>query len=167
MTRDEKSKRLPALPPHYDTKKDEEIASMMSTDEEFHNQEANVDVIYVNNDRKMKIFTSESESDLNLEFGTEQSVDVGDDEPPPLPIKNKHKQNVLFDEKQQYQIIDGVYVFKNVSTLTVSRIMSKNRNNEDLYMGTCNTRCSGVQPGSSEILTEYRQKLHSKEWFHE
>ncbi|XP_001943487.1 uncharacterized protein LOC100164810 [Acyrthosiphon pisum] len=112
MTQDEKSKRLPALPPHYDTKKDE-IASM-STDEEFHNQEANVDVIYVNNDRKMKIFTSESESDLNLEYGTEQSVDVGD-EPPPLPIKNKHKQNVLFDENQQYQIIDGVYVFKNGS----------------------------------------------------
>jgi len=114
VKQDEKSKRLPALPPHYDIKKDEEITSM-STDEEFHNQEANVDVIYVNNDRKMKMFTSESESDLNLEYGTEQSIDVGD-EPPPLPIKNKHKQNVLFDEKQQYQIIDGVYVFKNVST---------------------------------------------------
>jgi len=115
MTQDEKSKRLPALPHHYDTTKDEEIASM-STDEEYnHNQEANVDVIYVNNDRKMKMFTSESESDLNLEYGTQQSVDV-EDEPPPLPIKNKHKQNVLIDEKQQYQIIDGVYVFKDVST---------------------------------------------------
>jgi len=114
MTKDEKSERLPALPPHNDTKKYEEINSM-STDEEFHNQEANVDVIYVNNDRKMKIFTSESESDLNLEYGTEQSIDVRD-EPPPLPIKNKHKQNVLFNEEQQYQIIDGVYVFKNVST---------------------------------------------------
>lgn len=115
MTQDDKSEPHPELPPHYETKKDEEITSM-STDGEFHNQEVNVDVIYVNNDRKMKIFTSESESDFILEYKTEQSVDV-QDEPPPLPIKNKHKQNVLFDEKPQYQIIDGVYVFKNVSTL--------------------------------------------------
>jgi len=158
MAQDEKSKRLPALPPHYDTKKDEEITSM-STDEEFHNQEANVDVIYVNNDRKMKIFTSESESDLNLEYGTEQSVDVGD-EPPPLPIKNKHKQNVLFDEKQQYQIIDGVYVFKNVSTYPDVRELCLQIEIMKICMGTCNTQY-GVQPGSSEILTEYCQKLHS------
>jgi len=30
-----------------------------------------------------------------------------------------------------------------------------------ICMGVCNTR-SDVQPGSSEILTEDRQKLHSK-----
>lgn len=113
MTQNDKSEQHPELPPHYDTAKDEEITSI-STDGEFHNQEVNVDVIYVNNDRKMKMFTSESESDFILEYGTEQSVDVGD-EPPPLPIKNKHKQNVLFDEKPQYQIIDGVYVFKDGS----------------------------------------------------
>jgi len=115
MTKDEKSEPNPELPPPYETKKDDEITSM-STDGEFHNQEVNVEVIYVNNDRKMKMFTSESESDFILEYGTEQSVEMGD-EPPPLPIKNKHKQSVLLDEKPQYQIIDGVYVFKNVSTL--------------------------------------------------
>jgi len=122
MTQDDKSEPHPELPPHYETKKDDEITSM-STDGEFHNQEVNVDVIYVNNDRRMKIFTSESESDFILEYGTEQSVDVGD-KPPPLPIKNKHKQNDLFDEKPQYQIIDGVYVFKNVSTLMSMNYMS-------------------------------------------
>jgi len=114
MTQNDNSEPHPELPPHYDTTKDEEITSI-STDGGFHNQEVNVDVIYVNNDRKMKMFTSESESDFTLEYGTEQSVDVRD-EPPPLPIKNKHKQNVLFDQKPQYQIIDGVYVLKNVST---------------------------------------------------
>lgn len=115
MTKDDKAIPHPELPPHYEIKKDDEITSM-STNGEFHNQEVNVDVIYVNNDRKMKIFTSESESDFIPEYGTEHSIDV-EDEPPPLPMKNKHKQNVLFDDKPQFQIIDGVYVFKNVSTL--------------------------------------------------
>lgn len=116
ITHVSKFEQNPELPPRQDTKKDEEISSV-TTDEEFHNQEANVDVIYVNNDSKMKIFTSESKSDLILEYGTEQTVEV-EDEPPPLPIKNKHKHNDLFDDanKRQYQIIDGVYVFKNVST---------------------------------------------------
>lgn len=112
MVKDDKSEHHPELPPHYFNVEKDEESTLMSTNEEFHNQEANVDVIYVNNDRK--IFTTES--DLILEYGTEQSVEE-EDEPPPLPIKKKHKQNDIFDEKPQYQIIDGVYVFKNVSTL--------------------------------------------------
>lgn len=110
MVKDDKSEDNPELPPHYNVEKDEETTLMSAKNEEFHNQEANIDVIYVNNDRKM--FTTES--DLILEYGTEQSVEE-EDEPPPLPIKKKHKQNDLFDEKPQYQIIDGVYVFKNGS----------------------------------------------------
>ncbi|CAH1721618.1 uncharacterized protein LOC114120151 isoform X2 [Aphis gossypii] len=110
MVKDDKSEHHPELPPHYYNVEKDEESTLMSTNEEFHNQEANVDVIYVNNDRK--IFTTES--DLILEYGTEQSVEE-EDEPPPLPIKKKHKQNDLFDEKPQYQIIDGVYVFKNGS----------------------------------------------------
>ncbi|KAF0761722.1 PH domain-containing protein [Aphis craccivora] len=110
MVKDDKSEHHPELPPHYSVEKDEETTLMSAKNEEFHNQEANIDVIYVNNDRK--IFTTES--DLILEYGTEQSVEE-EDEPPPLPIKKKHKQNDLFDEKPQYQIIDGVYVFKNGS----------------------------------------------------
>lgn len=113
MEKDDKSEQHPEIPPHYNAEKDEEI-TLMSTDEEYH-QEANVDVIYVNNDLKMKMFTTES--DLALDYGTEQSVENEDDRPPPLPIKKKHKQNVLFDEKPQYKIIDGVYVFENVSAL--------------------------------------------------
>jgi len=113
MTQVDKYEKHPELPLRYDAKKNNEITSM-STDEEFHNQEANVDVIYVNNDRKMKIFTSESESDLILEYGTEQIAEA-ENEPPPLPIKNKHKHNILFDEKPQYQIVDGVYILENVS----------------------------------------------------
>lgn len=97
-------------------KTDEETTST-STDEksdEFPVQEANVDVIYVNNNRKMKMFTSESDSDLLLGYGTEETVEV-EDEPPPLPIKKKSKQNDVLKEKRQYQITDGVCVFENVS----------------------------------------------------
>uniref|UniRef100_A0A2S2P6V2 PH domain-containing protein n=1 Tax=Schizaphis graminum TaxID=13262 RepID=A0A2S2P6V2_SCHGA len=109
MEKNDKSEHHPEIPPHFNDEKDEEI-TLMSTDEEYH-QEANIDVIYVNNDLKMKMFTTES--DLVLDYGTEQSVE-NEDDPPPLPIKKKHKQNVLF-EKPQYKIIDGVYVFENGS----------------------------------------------------
>ncbi|XP_025193927.1 uncharacterized protein LOC112593641 [Melanaphis sacchari] len=109
IAKDEKSEHHPEVLPHYNAEKDEEV-TLMSTDEEFHNQEANIDVIYVNNDRK----TFTMESDLILEYGTEQSVKV-EDEPPPLPIKKKHKQNVLFDENLQHKIIDDVYILKNGS----------------------------------------------------
>lgn len=83
--------------------------------EDFPNQETNVDIIYVNNNRKVKMFTSELDSDLLLEYGTERMVEV-EDEPPPLPIKQKYKQdNIIFEENRQYKITDGVYVFEKVS----------------------------------------------------
>lgn len=122
MTNIKESEQYPELPPRLDEKKSEESTSSLSTDaqsEEFPNQEANVDVIYsyVNNDRKMKVLTSELDSDLVLEYETEQSVEI-EDEPPPLPMKNKYKQET-FEEQRQHKIIGGSYVFENVSALLI------------------------------------------------
>lgn len=118
MTNIEESERYPELPPRL-TENDEETGSMstIAQSDEFSNQEANIDVIYVNNDQKVKMFTRESESDLVLEYGTEQTVEV-DDEPPPLPIKKKSKQDSIFEDTRQYQTTDGVYVLENVSYKT-------------------------------------------------
>lgn len=118
MSNVDESNQCPELPPRI---RNDEIESMSSTaaqSDDFPNQEANVDVIYVNNDHKIKMYTSESDSDLVLpEDGTEQIVGA-EDEPPPLPIKKKSLQENVYEDKKQYQnITDGVYVFENVSTL--------------------------------------------------
>lgn len=115
------SEQKPELPPPNIPQKDEEMSVSMSTTTaesgEFPNQETSTDVIYVNNNRKVKMVTSEPESDLLiLEYGTERIVEgEQDNEPPPLPMKKKHRQdNIAFVEERQYRIIDGLYVFKNV-----------------------------------------------------
>lgn len=118
MKRIDESKQMsPELPPRL-SQADVETTSIstVAKSEEFSVQEANVDIIYVNNDCKVKMFTSEpdSDSDLVLGYGTEQTVEV-EDEPPPLPIKNKSKQDDVYKEKRQYQITGGVCVFENVS----------------------------------------------------
>lgn len=121
MTSIEESKQYPELP-LFRSNNDKENGSMstITQSEEFSNQEANIDVIYVNNDHKVKMNTSDSESDLVLEYGTEQTVEV-EDEPPPLPIKKKSKQDNIFEEKVQFQITDGVYILENVSSLIFKR----------------------------------------------
>ncbi|XP_025411257.1 uncharacterized protein LOC112684139 isoform X2 [Sipha flava] len=113
MTNIKELEQYPKLPPRLVEKRGEKT-TLLSTDtqsKEFPNHEKNVDVIYsyVNNDRKMKVLTSDS--DLILESGTEQSVEV-EDEPPPLPIKKKYKPET-FEEKKQYKIVEGAYVFEN------------------------------------------------------
>lgn len=119
MTNIKESEHYPQLPPRLVEKRGEKT-TLLSTDaqsKEFLSHEANVDVIYsyVNNDRKMKNLTSDS--DLVLESGTEQSVDV-EDEPPPLPIKKKYKPET-FEKEKKHRIIEGAYVFENVSTLLI------------------------------------------------
>lgn len=106
----------PGLPSPGLDKNDENIESTSTRSEDFHSRESNIDVIYVNNDRRSNIFASESESDNILvhDFGTKETAEE-EDEPPPLPIKRKYKQNIVLDSERQYKIADGVYVFQNVS----------------------------------------------------
>lgn len=102
-------------PPELPDRRSKHDEDIEPRSEDFPNQETNVDIIYVNNNRKVKMFTNESEPDLVLEYGTEQMVEV-QDEPPPLPIKQKYKQNnIEFEENRQYKITDGVCVFEKVS----------------------------------------------------
>lgn len=117
MTQIKESDQYPELPPRI-PKRDEEISSLstVAQSEEFPNQEANIDVIYVKNDRKVRVSESESESDLVLERGREKTVEV-EEEPPPLPIKKKSKPDIVLEEERQYQVTNGVYVFNNVSLL--------------------------------------------------
>lgn len=105
-------------PPELSDRRSQNDEDIEPRSEDFPNQETNVEIIYVNNNRKVKMFTNESESDLMLEYGTERMVEV-EDEPPPLPIKQKYKQdnNISFENNRQYKITDGVYVFENVSIL--------------------------------------------------
>lgn len=123
MARLEQLEQKPELPPPRIPKKDEEIAVSMSTvagpSGEFHNQNANIDVIYVNNNRKLKMVGNEPESDsLVLDYGIEPIVQgEKDDEPPPLPIKKKYKRDIVLREERQYRITDGVYVLKKVKSL--------------------------------------------------
>lgn len=123
MTNINESEQYPELPPRLAEIKGEETTSLSTDGQsgEFPNQESNVDVIYsyVNNDRKIKVLASELDSDLELEYGTEQSVEV-EDEPPPLPMKNKYKQET-FVEKKRYKIIDRAYVYENVRALLTIR----------------------------------------------
>lgn len=86
---------------------------------EFHNQKANTDVIYVNNNRKSKMVESEPKSDsLVLDYGIEPIVQgEQDDEPPPLPVKKKHLRDIVLKEERQYRITDGVYILKKVMSL--------------------------------------------------
>lgn len=115
MTNIEELEQYPELLPSLiQNVKETESMSTIAQSDEFSNQDANIDVIYVNNDQRVKMFTRESEPDLVLEYGTQQTVEV-DDEPPPLPIKKKSKQESIFKDTRQYQITDGVYVLENVS----------------------------------------------------
>jgi len=120
MTNIKELEQVPELPSRL-AQNDEEnslISTVTQSEYSHTNQEANVDVIYVNNDRRMKMYTSESESDFILEYGTEQTV-AEEEEPPPLPIKKKKSKedNIVTEEKKHYKITDGVYVFENVSLL--------------------------------------------------
>lgn len=116
MTQIEESEQYPELPPRVTPKKEEEISSLstVAQSEEFPNQETNIDVIYVKNDRKVRVSESESESDLVLERRNEKAV-VVEEEPPPLPIKKKLQQDIVLEEEKPYQVTNGVYVFNNVS----------------------------------------------------
>ncbi|VVC41523.1 Pleckstrin homology domain,PH domain-like [Cinara cedri] len=112
----EKSERKPELPPTRIPKKNEEIGVSLSTiiseSEEFPNQEASTDVIYVNNNRKVKMVTSEPDI-LVLENEIEQIVEgKQDNEPPLLPIKKKRQDIIVPEEERRYRITDGVYVFE-------------------------------------------------------
>lgn len=118
MSNIDETSQCPKLPPRVRNDEIESMSSNAAQSDDFPNQEANVDVIYVNNDHKMQMYTCESDLDLiPPEDGTEQMVEA-EDKPPPLPIKKKSLQENVFEDKKQYQsITDGVYVFENVSGL--------------------------------------------------
>lgn len=90
------------------------IAARSDSDND--DREANVDVIYVNSDRKTM-------AELVLEYGTERMADEPEDEPPPLPMKKRKTFGELSQrpddgaQKMRRQTADGrgVYMCRDVS----------------------------------------------------
>lgn len=144
---EESEQQYPELPPPRPAGNDGEMASTPSP-EDFDDDdggadpEADVDVIYyVNNDRKMNMFTNELEPVLGPpEGGAERTAGADDertagaddeqpdDEPPPLPMKNRSKRDAAAvpEEERPRRTADGVYVFKNVSIHTPPGVVKKN-----------------------------------------